>query len=236
MPDSNTPTIHVGNDEVKILSAIRRFAPTFNVSDKQAEIYGVWTICYHRFCQKQDIPLLWMQSVSDFMDFLDANQNLTPAERNQALDAVMFYLNDVRRASDEAELDEVESFARPSTPRSLFGHLLLRCNIEVDDALTLRVSDVDLDNANLRVTTEDATRIIDLLPSLRAGMRAQIERAKHRAKAEDPLLFDADSSSDPATIDFDPDEAVHQATQAATRVMKTFDDAPDDDESEDNNA
>lgn len=228
MADSEKPTINVRNDEVDLLDTIRRLAPRFNVPRGRAEIYGVWTICYHRFCAKQDIPSAWMDSVSTFMDFLGEQTQLSDAERNQALDAVMFYLTDIRHAEDQGEIDEVESFPRPTSARSLFAHLLLRCEIDVQQALKLRADDVDVDRGMVRVPASgDDTRTIRLMPSLRSGIRGHLQRIAMHTDAENPLLFGPDAPTVPASAlpsesADHPGDDVQHATEAATRVMKTL--------------
>lgn len=226
MADSEKPTINVRSDELALLDKIRRLAPRFDVPEQRAEIYGVWTICYHRFCEKQDIPPVWMESVSEFMDFLKTQTHLSKPERNQALDAVMFYLTDIRRAEDQDEADSVESFPHPSTSRSLFAHLLLRCNIDVEQALALRAEDVDLDRATLRISNSDSSRVVQLLPSLRAGMRDHVKRVRRRTDAPNPRLFGPEapeSASIPVPLTKDVgDDDVEHATQVVTQVMKTL--------------
>lgn len=227
MADSEKPTINVRNEEVELLDTIRRLAPRFNVPRERAEIYGVWTICYRRFCENQDRPVVWMDSVSAFMDFLGTQARLSDAERNQALDAVMFYLTDIRHAEDQGEIEDVESFPRPTSARSLFAHLLLRCEIDVRQALQLRVDDVDMESATLRVQDDNDTRVVQLLPSLRAGMRAHMKRIAAHAEADNSLLFGPDAptvsvSTLPQEEAERPDDDVEHATEAATRVMKTL--------------
>ena len=221
MADSEKPTINVRNDEVELLDTIRRLAPKFNVPRERAEIYGVWTICYHRFCDNQDRPAVWMDSVSAFMDFLSNQARLSEADRNQALDAVMFYLTDIRHAEDQGEIEKVESFPRPTSARSLFAHLLLRCEIDVQQALKLRVNDVDTESATIRIRGDEATRTIKLLPSLRSGMRAHMKRIVTHADDKNPLLFGPDAPTVPAEAERSED-SVEDATKAATRVMKTL--------------
>lgn len=225
MADSEKPTINVRNEEVDLLDTIRRLAPQFNVPRQRAEIYGVWTICYHRFCSNQDIPVVWMDSVSAFMDFLGEQAQLSKAERNQALDAVMFYLTDIRHAEDQDEIEEVESFPRPTSARSLFAHLLLRCPIKMKQALKLRANDVDMDRGVIRIRKGEDTRTVQLLPSLRTGMRMHLDRIQAESDDENPLLFGLDV---PTTAMKPLDEAetapddLEHATEAATRVMKTL--------------
>ena len=225
MADSEKPTINVRNQEVDLLDTIRRLAPQFNVPRQQAEIYGVWTICYHRFCSNQDLPVVWMDSVSAFMDFLGSQAQLSDAERNQALDAVMFYLTDIRHAEDQDEIDAVESFPRPTSARSLFAHLLLRCPIEMKQALRIRANDVDMESGTIRIQAGDRVRTVQLLPSLRTGMRMHLKRIRAETEENNPLLFGLDAPTTSMEVLDEPSPSsndVEDATEAATRVMKTL--------------
>jgi hypothetical protein len=137
----------------------------------------------------------------------------------------MFYLTDIRHAEDQDEIDEVESFPRPTSARSLFAHLLLRCPIEMKQALKLRADDIDMESGTICIQTGDGSRTIQLMPSLRAGMRMHLKRIQSETEEDNPLLFGLDAPTmSMETID-EPSPSsddVEGATEAATRVMKTL--------------
>ena len=242
MPLSDKGTVALDDGEFEVLDAIRRAAPRHHISPKLAQAYGAWTLCYRRYCRTQNIPWRWMSSVSDFMDVLDAHPNVSGAERNRALDGIMFYITDVHDpqtdapdtdAPEDDDGDDAADRAASSVPRStqsLFARMLLRCDVELNEALRLRRADVDLDAAALHVPDVDRrdTRTVSLPAPLREGLRIHVERVERRASTENPLLFGphAPEGRDPAG-DADTEADLDRSTELATQVMKTFGDAPD---------
>jgi hypothetical protein len=233
MSDSGKPTIALERKEFEVLESIRRLAPRYNISTKQAEAYGVWTVCYRRYCKARDIPWLWMSSVSDFMDFLDTRDEVSKSERNRALDGIMYYLTDVRQAEDEEDAEKSERRRTPNSTRSLFGQLLLRCNIELTEAFKLRFEDVRLGESSVKIKDDDEDeRVIEVPPSMRSGLKKHLQRLRERTDADNPLLFghrgleagDEGEAAPDRTIGEDADPA--RTTKLATMVMQSFDDGP----------
>ena len=225
-------TIAVDHDEIQIITAIRQAAPQFNVNRKRAEMYGIWMICYRRYCESQGIPWLMMDSVSKFMASLEERDNVSAAERDRALDGIMFYLTDVRR-SEEAEEASARRGAPPESTRSLFAQLLLRCDIPLTQAIRLRSNDVDVGRSELVLRPagkDDGNRhAVTLPPSVRTGLKNHLRRLQDRTDATNPRLFGhrglanrgADRGSERSE---NAGEDVARTTKIATRVMQTFDD------------
>jgi hypothetical protein len=232
-PNEDVPekeTVSLDEEELDILDAVRAAAPKHHVDQKLAQTYGVWTVCFRRYCQEKGIPWLWMSSVSDFMDFLDAHPNVSTPERERALDGVMFYITDVHKARQQEEADEEED--RSSVPRStqsLFAKMLLRCDVRLTQALRLRHEDVHLDEATVSVPgdTEGDTRTVSLPDTLREGFKHHLERVEDRTSDTNPLLFGHRGESDEAS---DSQEDIERSTELATRVMKAFGTEDQDDE------
>jgi hypothetical protein len=235
---SGKNTVPLDADEFRVLDTIRRAAPRHDLSPKLAQAYGAWTLCFRRYCQDQDRPWLWMSSVSDFMDVLDAHPTVSEAERNRALDGIMFYITDVHGARTASASDDAdESGDGESVPRStqsLFARMLLCCDVQLDEALHLRRDDVHLDDDALHVPgSEDrASRTVSLPSLLREGLRHYVERVQDGTATVNPRLFGpyepaarTDPAADPGT-----EEALDRSTELATRVMQTFGDPPADHE------
>jgi hypothetical protein len=224
MSASDKPTIQLDQTEFSVLSSIRALAPEFNVPSKRAEAYGVWVVCYRRYCKVHDLPWLWMSSVSNFMDFLDTRSEVSESERNRALDGIMFYLADVRRAEDEENDKKNMKRSRvPSSTRSLFGQLLLRCDIQLTQAMQLRATDVKLGESSVTVRNRetDETRVIEVPASIRSGLEKHLERLKERSESDNPFLF---GHRGPDTDDPEQDEAdPERTTKLATLIMQAFD-------------
>lgn len=230
---SGKNTVPLDADEFRVLDTIRRAAPRHGLSPKLAQAYGAWALCFRRYCRAQGLPWLWMSSVSDFMDVLDAHPTVSDAERDRALDGIMFYITDVhgaRTASDDAE-DSGESV--PRSTQSLFAQMLLRCDVQLDEALHLRRDDVRLGEASLHVPGSEgqASRTVALPSLLQQGLKHYVERIEHHTTTVNPRLFGpyepaarTDPAADPGT-----EAELDRSTELATKVMKTFGDPPADD-------
>ncbi|MFB6248593.1 MAG: hypothetical protein ABEL97_08495 [Salinibacter sp.] len=232
MSRSGKDTVPLDEDEFGVLDAVRRAAPRHALSPKLTQAYGAWTLCFRRYCQEQALPWLWMSSVSDFMDFLDAHPNVSEAERNRALDGIMFYITDVHGAQSD---DAGESGADASVPRStqsLFAQMLLRCDVHLNEALHLRRDDVRLDDHALHVSGSEnrASRTLSLPSLLHEGLKRHVQRVEDRTSTVNPRLFgpyEPTSRTDPAA-DPGTEEELDRSTELATQVMQTFGGPPSD--------
>lgn len=243
IPESEKETIALAQEELDILDAIRRHGPSHRLDPKLSETYGVWTVCFRRYCHRQDLPWLWMTSVSKFMDYLDAHPNVSTPERDRALDGIMFYLTDVRPAEQDED-DATESSASiPDSTKSLFAQLLLQCDLQITEAMQIRLEDVRLNDEAivLHDNAEHDSRTVSLPSLLRQGFEKHVRRVEERSTGSNPRLFghrgllDDPSDIPPTSRDSDDtvprsDEDLRRSTEVATRVMKTLDEAEPDDE------
>jgi len=223
-------TVALDEEELDILDAIRRVAPRHHIDQKLAQTYGVWTVCFRRYCQAKNVPWLWMSSVSDFMDFLDAHRKVSAAERDRALDGIMFYITDVHKKRQEDETGDGEQSEVPRSTQSLFAKMLLRCDVRLTEALQLRFEDVDPDERSVTLPggAERDTRTVSLPDTLNEGLKYHLQRVEGRTDATNPFLFvrrgDAEEDTDSTQA------GIERSTELATRVMQTFDEDLADDE------
>jgi hypothetical protein len=160
------------------------------------------------------------------------------AERNRALDGIMFYITDVHGAETDASGGDAdgsgEDAAVPRSTQSLFAQMLLRCDVQLGEALRLRRDDVRLDDAALHVPGggDQASRTVSLPTLLRKGLKHYVERVEDRTTAVNPRLFGPYESAGRAAPAAAPgtEEALDRSTELATQVMQTFGDPPADDE------
>ena len=231
IPDKQT--VSLDQEELDILDAIRRLAPQHKIEPKMAQTYGVWTVCFRRYCEDKSVPWLWMSSVSDFMDFLDAHSNVSAEERNRALDGIMFYITDVHKARQNQEQKEKEESRKesiPSSTQSLFAQMLLRYDVPLTSALRLRQEDVRLDEATISFpsTEENGTQVLSVSSTLHEGLKKHLQRVNDRTDSTNPRLFGPDSLDE--REGGDTEEDLDRSTELATRVMQTFGDGPDGNE------
>jgi hypothetical protein len=223
-------TVSLDQEELGILDAIRTAAPKHHIDRKLAQAYGVWTVCFRRYCEEKGVPWLWMSSVSDFMDFLDAHPNVSTPERDRALDGIMFYITDVhQKREDNDSTDDPEDSSVPRSTQSLFAKMLLRCDVQLTEALHIRFDDVNLETAEVTVArdTDRATRTVPLPSTLHKGLKHHLDRVNDRTDASNPLLFGHRGESNRDT--HSTEAALERSTELATRVMQAFDrDRPPD--------
>lgn len=227
IPESEKETIALAQEELDILAAIRQRAPNHRLDPKLAEAYGVWTVCFRRYCRQEDLPWLWMTSVSKFMDYLDAHPNVSTKERDRALDGIMFYLTDVRKVEEDEESESNDS--APTSTKSLFAQLLLRCDLQLTEAMHIRLEDVrlDEDTITLRGHDDHDSRSLTLPSPLQEGFEKHVQRVEERSTNTNPLLFGHRGfMEDLSNIN----EEIHRSTEIATRVMQTLEEAKSDDE------
>jgi len=60
----------------------------------QAEAFGIWTLCYVQYCQRENVPAD-APHLPSFLAMLRDHPEVNEEDRNRALDAVMFALFDV---------------------------------------------------------------------------------------------------------------------------------------------
>ncbi len=218
-------TVALDEEELEILDSIRQTAPRHRINKKLAQTYGVWTVCFRRYCQEKGVPWLWMSSVSDFMDFLDDHPNVSTPERDRALDGIMFYITDVhkKRQEDEGAEDE-EASSIPRSTQSLFAKILLRCDVRLSQALKMRRKDVHLDEATVILSSEGEGKQKFSLPStLNEGLKHHLKRVEDNTTSTNPLLFrDRGESDDDGEPTDSSEGSIERSTEIATRVMQTF--------------
>ena len=221
-PDKQT--VSLDEEELGILDAIRQAAPRHHISKKLAQTYGVWTVCFRRYCNEEGVPWLWMSSVSDFMDFLDDHPNVSTPERDRALDGIMFYITDVHQKRQGDDSEEEESTSIPRSTQSLFAKILLRCDVRLTQALEMRRKDVHLEEATVVLPSEgDGEQEITLPSTLHEGLKHHLRRVEEGTTSTNPLLFRDRGESDDEDGTTDSEEDIERSTEIATRVMQTFD-------------
>jgi hypothetical protein len=230
MASSHKPTVALDAEEMDLLDTIRQAAPRHGIDARQAQAYGIWTVCFRRFCEEEGRPWLWMDSVSSFMDYLEDRPDVSSEERDRALDGIMFYITDVHRTagSDGAAPDDASAEEKaerpPGSTKSLFARLLMQYDLRLTAALRLRRHDVDLTTGTLTLPSDPDhdTRQVRLSGALRKGLTRHLDRVQARSTDANPRLFGRralNSSSEPDT---------DSASALATRVMQTLDTPPPD--------
>jgi len=78
----------------KLLYVLFSAALDHRFEAEQAEAFGIWTLCYVQYCQREDVPAD-APHLPSFLAMLRDHPEVNEEDRNRALDAVMFALFDV---------------------------------------------------------------------------------------------------------------------------------------------
>lgn len=194
----------------RLLQRVFTAALDRNLSPETAETYGVWVLCFARYCAAHEIEPPAAAQVPNFLTYLIGRADVTADERSHALDALLFALTEVpeafvsgapanrtlpeRAASTADAAASGESPAgyrsqRASTPGGkALTHLLMDTDIGLYDAVRLRVRDVDREAGVLHVTSGDGqgARRIALSRRLRTDLAAA---ARNALRDGSPFLF-----------------------------------------------
>lgn len=78
----------------KLLYVLFMAALDQGFNPEQAEAFGIWTLCYVQYCQREEVPAD-APHLPGFLELLRGHPEVTDEEKDRALDAVMFSLFDV---------------------------------------------------------------------------------------------------------------------------------------------
>lgn len=183
---------------VTLLRDVRRATRIRRLSGRTEEAYVGWIHRFVRFCDWKHPKELGAAEVSAFLSHLAIDNGVAASTQNQALAALLFlyrdvltvelpWLDQVVRAKRPQRLpvvltrDEVRRlFVQLSGTHRRVALLLYGCGLRLLEALTLRVKDVDLSQAQLtiRAGKGDKDRVVALPRSLVAGLTQQLAEVR----------------------------------------------------------
>ena len=175
----------------KLLEKVFSTALDCGFAPGRAETYGVWILCFARYCKAHNVDPPAAAQVPNFMAYLGGRSDLTPDEREHALDAVLFALTEVPDAFVSGAPPERTLPAQGASSSSGYAanaaktpgghaltHLLLETDVGLYDAVRLRIHDVDREERCLHINGDDgASRRVPLSDGLLSDLGAAARRA-----------------------------------------------------------
>ena len=203
----------------KLLDQLRERIRYMNYSRRTELAYVHWTRHFIRFHKMRHPREMGKPEVEGFLMYLVAQRDLSVSSHKQALSALLFlytkvlgidlpWLNDIGRPKQNRRLPVVMSKDEVSRVltllpdgHKLFGQLLYGTGMRINEALQLRVKDVDFENQSIivRCGKGKRDRIVMLPSSLILAMRKQLgaariywtaDRAEGRSGVEMPNALD----------------------------------------------
>lgn len=76
-------------------TAVHTAADRCGLPPELRKIYVAWTACFHRFCEQNGMASPQTAAIGTFLAFLKDRPDTTEHERGRALDAVLFFFEEV---------------------------------------------------------------------------------------------------------------------------------------------
>jgi len=181
----------------KLLDRMRRVIRIRHYSYRTEKSYLGWARRYILFHGKQHPSRLGKEAIEAFLSHLAVDRRVAPSTQNQALNGILFlyrhvleidvrWLEDVVRAAprkrvpvvlDANEVRAVLGLLR--TPHDRIVGLLYGSGLRINEALRLRVKDIDFGRRELVVRSGkgDKDRVTVLADQCAPGLREQVEKA-----------------------------------------------------------
>ncbi|MBM4307566.1 MAG: integron integrase [Deltaproteobacteria bacterium] len=201
---SPTDTLQWSSLENKLRQALRLHQRSLSTE----KTYVIWLRSFLRFAGEKKPEHLGGRDLQDFLSHLAVEKRISPSTQNQALNAVLFLFRHVLDKNVDQELSAVRAKHRrhlpvvlsPKEVHAIFDHLegtlklmaqlIYGCGLRLNEALTLRIKDVDFERniVILRSGKGDKDRRTVLPESLKDGLIQHIGTARS--------LYDQDRQND----------------------------------------
>jgi integron integrase len=196
----------------RLLDQMRHHIRYLHYSLRTERAYVQWARAFILYHDRRHPTELGSAAVQDFLAWLANERGVSASTHRQALSALLFlyqkvlkldvpWMNDIGRPQGQrrlplvlspqevgrvlAALPEVSAAPHGQTI-GVFGELLYGTGMRLNEALQLRVKDIDFDRAAIYVREGKGAkdRVVMLPRSLESGLRRQLDRA-HEAWAQD---------------------------------------------------
>ncbi len=160
--------------------------------------YITWLRSFKGFVQSRDPSSIEGRDLQDFLSYLAVEKKISPSTQNQALNAIVFLFRYILEKDIQNELSAVRAKQRRRLPvvltvkevKIIFDHmtglqrlmamLIYGCGLRLQECITLRIKDVDLDQniIIIRSGKGDKDRRTVLPESLKDDLIRHIEEVK----------------------------------------------------------
>lgn len=156
---------------------------------RRKQIYSLWIMGYLRYLDARDIEEPEPDYINRFLNRLTQKKNLDLDMRQQAAEALVFFhecilkqsVSDVQgRMSMLTREEKQKILSQLSGPEKLLARLIFNTELELTEALRLRVGDVDLVRGQITVSNAAGVsdRFVDLSDDLAVAMERHLKRVQ----------------------------------------------------------
>ena len=190
----------------KFVRTIEKQATASGRSAKEAQLFGGWAACYVRFCTVKERDWRQPDNVPLFLRHMKEKQQIRPRSLRRAAEGLLFMFEEMMgrnlgpvawrpsaassdgdAASSEAQSSEAQSSDEPEQS-SMLTRLLFHTSLPIQEALDLRVGDVDFNAGMIYVSDAMGTpkRIVEIPEMLLEPLQRHVREVR-RSYAGQPL-------------------------------------------------
>lgn len=184
-----------GHEAARLLDVARMLADVNTLDRRKKQIYSLWILGYLRFLDRRDMGAPRPQYVRRFLNNLDERRDVDAKMRRQATEAIVFFHECVLHQSVSEghgrlgmlSHDEKRTIlAQLHGPEKLLARIVFATELDLGEALRLRVGDVDMTRGRIVITDAQgrSNRIVHLGDDLTQTLETHLERV-HRTHQRD---------------------------------------------------
>ena len=154
---------------------------------RQKQIYSLWIMGYLRYADANDLGDPEPPHINRFLDRLSERKNIDDSMRQQAAEALVFFhecvldqtVSEVHgRLSMLSRQERQRILSQLSGPEKLLARIVFHTELDLTEALRLRVGDVDLNRGQITVSNAQGVsdRFVNLSSELTVAMERYLQR------------------------------------------------------------
>lgn len=187
----DTPARETG----RLLEVAKMLSEVPELTRHKKKVYSLWIMGYLRHLDHHDLGEPTPKHIPHFLNSLTQNEEVDEETRQQAAEALVFFheciLQD-RVREVHGKLDMLSSSEKEAVmqqlqgPERLLARLVFSTELDLTEALRLRVGDLDLQNGRIMVTDAKGVtkRIVELSEQLATDLEHHLQRVKDQHEAD----------------------------------------------------
>lgn len=213
-----------GEDASMLLSPIGVMAELEEIpelSERQRTIYGTWIQGYLRYIDREQMGMPRPSHIKRFLSQIQENDATDEETYQTAAEALVFYhecllqqtiQDDGFRLATLTGREKEKLISRLDGPEKVLARVVCNTDLNLKEALRLRVGDVDLNKESILVSssTGSADRVVSFPASMKRSLQQQLDRVKE--------LHESDLADGFGSVDV-PTEVTRQFPWAAKQLV-----------------
>lgn len=171
----------------RLLEVARMLSDFPELDKRQKQIYSLWIMGYLRYADANELGDPEPSHINRFLDRLSERKNISDSMRQQAAEALVFFhecvlgqtVSEVHgRLSMLSRQERQRILSQLSGPEKLLARIVFHTELDLTEALRLRVGDVDLNRGQITVSDAQGVsdRFVDLSSELTVAMERHLQR------------------------------------------------------------